>query len=543
MFQLNSITGRNAKVAGATPSLKGRAALVTLLMAATVSTALADGPISVLYTFQAPSAQYTSPLGSQPDTLPVLGLGNIVYGMAYDGGQYGNGVIYSFNLQSQQYTVLHTFSALDANGNNQDGATPGVALTLGADGVLYGMASYGGQNGNGTIFKITTAGVFTVLHTFSALTANGTNLDGANPLRTVVFGNDGNLYGTTRLGGQNSCGSSACGVAWVMDTSGNNFSVLHQFTLAEGHAASLLQAQDGFFYGCAVWPATSTPSGTPLPSGILYRMAPYGNLEVLYKFSQTDANGNNMDGADCYEPLVETAPGVFYGTASNGGTNGNGVVFSYSLLKPTVVGIVHEFSSTNDAGENSDGAFPYARLTLGPDGTLYSTASYGGTNGNGVVYSISPSGSFNVLHTFSATDPTTGADTDGAIPDFGVVLDANNSLIGMTDYGGNGSSLGFNYSGGTLYQLNVKTVAVASPKNISAPQALLQLDGTASTSADGNPLLYQWSLAPTSQPAVIVNANTATPTVQFGAKGSYTFVLTVTDDLGTTSTDSATIIH
>jgi uncharacterized repeat protein (TIGR03803 family) len=519
-----------------------------MMAATTASSALADGPISVLYTFQAPSAQYTSPLGSQPDTLPVLGPGNIVYGMAYDGGQYGNGVIYAFSLQSQQYTVLHTFSALDPNGNNQDGATPGVALTLGPDGVLYGMASYGGQNGNGTIFKITTSGLFTVLHTFSALDANLHNEDGANPLRTVVIGNDGNLYGTTRLGGQNTCGGSSfdtggCGVAWVMDTSGNNFSVLHQFTLAEGHAASLLQAQDGFFYGCAVWPATSTPSGAPLPSGILYRMAPYGNLEVLYTFSQTDANGNNTDGAGCYEPLVETAPGVFYGATFYGGTNGNGVVFSYSLLKPTVVEIVHNFSSVNAAGENSDGANPHARLTLGPDGTLYSTAVDGGTNGNGVVYSISPSGSFQVLHTFSATDPNTGANMDGAIPDYGVLLDGNYSLIGITDYGGNGSSLGFNYSGGTLYQLYVKTVAVANPKNVSAPQALLQLDGTASTSADGNPLLYQWSLAPTSQPAVIVNANTATPTVQFGGKGSYTFVLTVTDDTGTTATDSTTISH
>ena len=55
----------------------------------------------------------------------------------------------------------------------------------------------------------------------------------------------------------------------------------------------------------------------PLPSGILYRMAPSGHdFEVLYTFSQTDANGDNMDGADCYEPLVETKPGVFYGTAT-----------------------------------------------------------------------------------------------------------------------------------------------------------------------------------------------------------------------------------
>jgi uncharacterized repeat protein (TIGR03803 family) len=51
--------------------------------------------------------------------------------MTFDGGVNGNGVIYRFDLESHQYTVLHTFSALDANGNNEDGANPGVALTRG----------------------------------------------------------------------------------------------------------------------------------------------------------------------------------------------------------------------------------------------------------------------------------------------------------------------------------------------------------------------------------------------------------------------------
>ena len=191
-------------------------------------------------------------------------------------------------------------------------------------------------------------------------------------------------------------------------------------------------------------------------------------LDVLYTFTQTDANGSNMDGADCYEPLVETNPGVFYGTALFGGTYGNGVVFRYSLSKPNVVENVHEFSGLNASGQNWDGANPYARLTPGKHGTLYSTASYGGMNGNGVVYHIRPDGSFEVLHTFSATDPTTGANTDGATPDFGVVLrreedpdaqgprdDEDNSLIGIADYGGNGSSAGFFNSGGTLYQLKL----------------------------------------------------------------------------------------
>ena len=439
--------------------LKFGGAVVTLLItAATVPSALAgDEQFSTLYAFDAPApVTYTSPLGSQPDTRPVLGPGNTVYGMTYNGGINGNGVIYQFDLRSHRYTVLHTFSVLDANGDNEDGANPGVALTRGPDDDIYGMASFGGKNGTGTIFKITTSGEFTVLHTFSALDANGHNEDGANPLRTVVIGNDGYLYGTTRLGGQNTCGAThGCAVAWVMDRWGNNFSVLHQFTASEGHAASLLQARDGLFYGCAVWPATSLPSG-PLPSGTLYRMAPSGqNFEVLYTFSQTDAKGDNMDGADCYEPLIETEPGVFYGTARHGGINGTGLVFRYSLSKPSLVEIVHGFSGVNAAGENEDGANPNARLTLAGDGTMYSTASLGGMNGSGVVYRIRPDGCFEVLYTFSATDPTTGANKDGATPDFGVVLDEDKHLIGIADFGGNGSSAGIAYSGGTLYKLKL----------------------------------------------------------------------------------------
>ena len=432
------------------PGLRWRGVLLALLMApTTVSSALADSrEFSALYTFEAAaSVTYTSSLGSQPDTRPALGPGHTVYGMTYAGGKNGNGVIYRFDLQSYQHMVLHTFSALDANGNNKDGANPGVALTRGPDDVFYGVASYGGNNGNGTIFKITTSGEFTVLHTFSASDANAHNGDGANPLRTIVIGNDGNLYGTTRLGGQNTCGVlpflNSCGVAWVMDRWGN-FGVLHQFAPAESHAASLLQAQDGFFYGCAVWPATSLPSGTPLPSGILVPAGAIGPLQsAVYLQPNGRERRQHIDGADCYEPLVETQPGVFFGAAYYGGANGTGVVFSYSLSKPNAVETVHDFSAVNAAGENSDGTNPYARLTLGEDGTLYSTASYGGMNGNGVVYSIRPQGRFEVLHTFSATDPTTGGNQDGATPDYGVVLDKHNSLIGIADYGGNGSNAGF----------------------------------------------------------------------------------------------------
>lgn len=378
-----------------------------------------DGTFSTLYKFEAAvPVTLASPLGSQPDTTPALGPGNTIYGMTDEGGVNGTGVVYRYDRQSNRYTVLHTFSALDANGNNEDGASPGNALTRGPGDIFYGMAYGGGANGTGTIFAITASGKFAVLHTFSALDANGNNDEGASPLRDIVVGSDGNLYGTTRLGGQNTCTPTplGCGTAWTMDRSGNNFKVLHQFSPGEGHAASMIEAQDGFLYGCAVWPATSV-NGTALPSGTLYRLARSGQtFEVLYTFSQTNSSGENTDGADCYEPFVETEPGVLYGAVAHGGTYGNGVVFRYSLSNPGTVDVVHDFSATR-GGRNADGANPDGPLAKGQDGTLYSNADYGGMNGSGVLYAVRPDGSFEVLHTFSATNPVTGANWDGALPE------------------------------------------------------------------------------------------------------------------------------
>ena len=89
---------------------------------------------------------------------------------------------------------------------------------------------------------------------------------------------------------------------------------------------------------------------------------------------------------------------------------------------------------------------------------------------------------------------------------------------------------------------NFETVAIAGPKNVTVTSREIQLDGSQSTSADGKPLTYLWTIPPGSPLAAISGGTTATPTVQFAqGRGTYTFQLTVTDSAGKSSTDLVTV--
>src|SRR5579862_9286625 len=86
--------------------------------------------------------------------------------------------------QTSTFTLLHSF-------NGTDGASLRAGLIQARDGKLYGTTFYGGAN-DGTIFKITPSGDFTLLYTFSA----SGSTDGGNP-DSLIQASDGNLYGTT----------------------------------------------------------------------------------------------------------------------------------------------------------------------------------------------------------------------------------------------------------------------------------------------------------------------------------------------------------
>src|SRR5262249_23091537 len=86
------------------------------------------------------------------------------------------------------------------------------------------------------------------------------------------------------------------------------------------------------------------------------------------------------------------------------------------------------------------------------------------------------------------------------------------------------------------------TKALSNPESTSTASSTLQLDGSLSTSANGNPLSYQWSIGAGSLGASILNGTSAKPTVQFtSGPGTYVFVLTVYDSTGASSSDTVTV--
>jgi uncharacterized repeat protein (TIGR03803 family) len=119
------------------------------------------------------------------------------------GTTLGEDTIFSIT-PSGQYSVLHSGNDQGpyvGNDLNIDGSDSFAGLTRGSDGNFYGTASAGGEFGHGDVFRITPAGDFTVLYNF------GNTPDGATPQAGVSFGSDGNLYGTTQLGGTRNLGT------------------------------------------------------------------------------------------------------------------------------------------------------------------------------------------------------------------------------------------------------------------------------------------------------------------------------------------------
>jgi uncharacterized repeat protein (TIGR03803 family) len=121
------------------------------------------------------------------------------WGTTYGGGAVGGGYGTVFRITPAGVeTVMHAFV-----GGSSDGAQPDAALIQAGDGNFYGTTTYGGGTSQlGTVFSITPAGVETVTYFFAVDSS-----DGGAPSAPLIQGSDGNLYGTTQYGGPSGYGT------------------------------------------------------------------------------------------------------------------------------------------------------------------------------------------------------------------------------------------------------------------------------------------------------------------------------------------------
>ncbi len=171
---------------------------------------------------------------------------------------------------------------------------------------------------------------------------------------------------------------------------------------------------------------TTYQGGSHNNAGVAFEMTPNGSGGYFEKVIHNFGSGSD---GQYPNTLIFDSAGNLYGTAEYGGVNGFGVVFEMS---PNGSGgwfekVIHNF------GFGEDGQYPLVNLIFDSAGNLYSTTSGGGTNGKGTVFEMSPNGSGGwterVLHNFRG-------DLDGIDPE-GVIFDAHGNLFGATVYGGN----------------------------------------------------------------------------------------------------------
>jgi uncharacterized repeat protein (TIGR03803 family) len=230
------------------------------------------------------------------------------------------------------------------------------------------------------------AQTFGVLHVFDNSTEN--------PTAPLLAASDGNLYLPTYGGG------TGLGAIYRLTPDGSggfSCALIHEFSGSDGAYPSggLVEGAGGLMYG-------TTGQGGAEGQGVVYRISTGGDFAVLRSLAPEDT-------AFPFGELVLAPDGKFYGTSAVGG----------------VAGSIYRFDPDGDPFEvvyffgNLTGSNPQSGLLLGSDGMLYGMTPNGGGEGYGSLFRVGTDGSFELLHTFSASDTNRGygvlAELDGSI--------------------------------------------------------------------------------------------------------------------------------
>jgi uncharacterized repeat protein (TIGR03803 family) len=361
-------------------------------------------------------------------------LGNLIfdssgnlYGTTATGGKDNVGVVFELSPTGSGWkeTVLHSFAT-----DGKDGTKPYGSLVFDKVGNLYGTTTEGGLHGGGIVFELSPGSTGkwteTIIHQFYA---NGT--DGAAPYSTPVFDSAGNLYGSTDGGGKNYVGS----VYELIPGAKGKWTekLLHSFAdngkdgwLA---VAPVILDSNGNIYG-------TTLLGGSGGNGIVYELtlgtSGKWTEKILHSFASNDEQG-----AESYGALAFNAVGDLVSTTDTGGKNNNGTV--YELIPGSdgkwTEKVLHSFMTSRSTGEYPLANI----ILDGSGNMYSTTQSGGnGAQSNGTIFEMSPNSkggwSEKTLYQFCIAENC----DDGSVPTSGVVFDKGGNMYGTTQGGGTG---------------------------------------------------------------------------------------------------------
>ncbi len=335
--------------------------------------------------------------------------GNFYGTAAGGGGGCGCGVVFKLSPLGAE-TTLYTFT-----GGN-DGSDPATKLVADAAGNLYGTTLFGGAHNFGVVFKLTPAGLETVLHAFAG------GKDGQYPIAGMVMG-AGNLYGTTDQGGGRS---DLGGTVFKVAPDGTE-TVLHAFSCGSDGCdpqGDLFIDQTGVLYG-------TTLLGGDAGGGTIFDI-PLGRV-----FSTRHAFDGGANGVAPAGGVIMDGQGVLYGTTSSGGGGSCNCGVVFKLAPHDVLTVLHAFTGAPDARSPGDS------LVMDGQGNLFGATETGGRKDRGAVFEVSPDGTETVVHSFAGSP-------DGKHPQ-GSLLLYMNKLHGLTAEGGTGGAC--TYGCGTVYEV------------------------------------------------------------------------------------------
>lgn len=313
---------------------------------------------------------YSFTNGSQQSTLLPAG-GSLLYGNTVSGGVGSAiGSIFSYNSSTGVLETLFSFDTLS-------GYYPRTNLIPATDGKYYSNTNNGGLYNDGTLFRFDpSTNLFEKLHDFND------TADGKYPVGDLFMASNGKLYGMTSGGG--SLGGS--GVIYSYALSGGTFAVEHEFNFSDGFSplGCGFVEQNGLLYGM-------TFGGGSLGHGVIFTFnLSTGAQNVVYNF-------NGADGSVPRGVLLKASNGLFYGITTQGGTDNDGVLFSFNPIN-NAYAVLHDFEEST--GNQTNGS-----LMQASDGNLYGMTQGGGANNFGVIFSYNiGTGNYAKLHDCNITD-------------------------------------------------------------------------------------------------------------------------------------------